>query len=87
MANWEIEMGLGALGLSDQDKQTVEAAIPAMQVMVGLLNANKPMIAQFAALYVKAQPLVTQLAKNWATVGPALDIVMKAVAAKEAGTS
>ena len=71
MSNWEIGIALGALGLTDEQRQTVEAAIPDMQALVSLINANMKTINHAVALFNR--------------VAPAAKIVADAIAAKEAG--
>lgn len=71
-ASFVITMALGMLGLSDQQEQTVEAAIPDAQALVDLVNQNAGVINQVVALINKAMPHVN-------AIEPAAQIVADAV--------
>ena len=52
ISQWELELGLDTLGLSDADKQTVEKAIPIASAMVGHISDNQQL---FATLFADSQ--------------------------------
>ncbi len=66
MNSFMIDMALNAAGLSDAEKAQVEAAIPAANEMVTLVNANLPFLQKMLQL--------------WAIVGPAAQIVTQHLA-------
>ena len=55
MAKWVIEVELDLLGLSSQDQQTVENAIPVAAAFLQHITANKQL---FATLYADGQLLL-----------------------------
>ena len=61
MSNWALELFLNAEGLSAEEKAQVEAALPALNEMITLVNANLPFLQKMLQL--------------WAIVGPAAQIV------------
>ncbi len=67
MNQWELNLALGMLGLNEQQKQTVESAIPIAAKLVDHIAANKQL---FATIFADAQLLV-----------PAAKIVLDALAA------
>lgn len=73
-----IDMALGMLGLTDAQKQEVEAALPDADALVDLANANMPLINQVVALINKAMPQVQAII-------PALTIVADAIAKQQQG--
>ena len=61
MSDWALELFLNAEGLSAEEKAQVEAALPALNEMITLVNANMPFLQKMLQL--------------WAIVGPAAQIV------------
>jgi hypothetical protein len=61
MSNWALEFFLNAEGLSAEEKAQVEAALPALNEMITLVNANRPFLEKMLQL--------------WAIVGPAAQTV------------
>jgi hypothetical protein len=80
-----IDALLNLEGLTEAQKQTVEAAIPALKDMVAIVAANPDVINLAVALYGKAQPMIAPLAKDWTTggVSAGLKAVMEAIAARQ----
>ncbi len=66
MNSFMIDMALNAAGLSDAEKAQVEAAIPAANEMISLVNANLPFLQKMLQL--------------WGIVGPAAQIVTQHLA-------
>lgn len=52
---WELDIALGSLGLNDDQKATVEAALPVAAKLVNHVEDNK---ALFATLYADCQLLL-----------------------------
>lgn len=52
MTKWIVEIELDLLGLSAQDQQTVENALPVLSAALGHISANKQL---FATLYADMQ--------------------------------
>ena len=71
--SWIVDVALGALGLSDADKATVEAAIPIADALINHYNANT---ALFNTMIADVQALA-----------PAAKIIADAMAAKGVTTS
>lgn len=57
-----IDFALGMLGLSDADKATVDAAIPIVDNLVTLVNANQGLFNQLYTEGVKVLPAAQILA-------------------------
>lgn len=61
MSNFVLDAFLASQGLSDAEVVQVDAALPALDEMITLINANMPFLQKMLQL--------------WATVGPAAQIV------------
>lgn len=68
MSDWGLEMAARFEGFNDQQIAQIEAAIPVASAVVDLLVKNKP--------------LLDQVMKDWAVLGPVLSMVLKQVQEK-----
>lgn len=73
-----VEAALSVLGIWGNDRATVEAAIPEAQIIADTLNHNMGTINAAVALLNQVMPHVQKVA-------PAAQIVIDAVAKKQAG--
>ena len=67
MSNFLLDAILASEGLSDAERAQVDAALPALEEMVTLINVNMPFLQKMLQL--------------WATIGPAAQMVSQHLAA------
>jgi hypothetical protein len=75
--HWLIDLIGHVSGLSDAQLRQIEKSLPATKALIDLLNRAQPIIGQAQSLYAEAEPLIDQAKKEWQTVGPAAQILMK----------
>lgn len=71
-------------GLPQATLDSINAAIPASERMVGLVNQAQPMIDEALALFAKAQPLIVQANAELKLIMPAALAVRAFLQAREA---
>jgi uncharacterized protein YbjT (DUF2867 family) len=79
LEHWLIELIGHISGLSDAQLKQIEKSLPATKALVDLLNRARPIIEQAQNLYSEAEPLIDQAKKEWATVGPATQILIDVI--------
>jgi|SRR5579885_127652 len=86
MLDWLIGIAGHLAGLSGAQIARIERALPATSRLIALANDPKTrqLLDEAQALYARAQPLIEEATQEWMTVGPALQIVVDALAKRVA---
>jgi hypothetical protein len=79
LEHWLIELVGHVSGLNHAQLKQIEKSLPATKALVDLLNRARPIIEQAEKLYTEAEPLIDEAKKEWATVGPAAQILIDVI--------
>src|SRR5215470_4732548 len=79
LEHWLIELIGHFSGLRHAQLKQIEKSLPATKALVDLLNRARPIIEQAEKLYTEAEPLIDEAKREWATVGPAAQILLDVI--------
>ena len=71
-----LNMLEGQLGLSEQDKAAIAPALPHLKNIVDAVDAEQSNLEALVPFMVKSAPWLTQILKDWHTLGPAISALL-----------